>query len=547
MPFDLQAARKEGTDAEIAEYLASKANFDLEAARKEGNDTEIAEYLAGKISGIVQPTTPSPPAAEEPGFMSRVAGAARKTGEFLGMEKITDPFARMAAYGMAEPEERVGIGMPSVGEVGGAALQAGALALPYGRIAKAVGGGLRGAMAAGATGGYMMEAGEKIQKGEAPIPGATTAIGAAIPPVISGIGKAATLAGRGIKQTLGATTGTGAGTIEEAIKGTEGFKRAMRGQITGEEVVDNAKEALQIIKGNRAAAYQEKLKQVATNQGDIDIAPVTAKINELADRFNVKISYSPSGLKFDTSRIAMGKSGRKDILDVLKTLESWGGKEGDLTATGLDTLKRQLDDFYSDSSQARAFVAQLRNSVRDTVSKAVPEYGEMTKGYAEATNLIKDIESNLMLRKEGMSGRVTADQTLRRLTSAMRENFEMRKELLDALGSEAGTDIAGQVGGYAASQVIPRGLVGKMSAGSVGALAYLNPKFWPMLAASSPRAVNEFMLIIGQVGRAAGKIGKTMGGTPRFPGDIAFGGKGAKTSLSSLSDKELIEAIKRSK
>lgn len=148
----------------------------------------------------VQPETSPPAAQEEPGFVSRVAGAARKTGEFLGMDKITDPFARMASYGMAEPEERAGIGMPSVGEVAGAGLQAAALALPYGRIAggltKVAGkvlaptaARLAGAAGAGATGGYMMEAGEKIQKGEAPIPGATTAIGAAIPPALAGVGK----------------------------------------------------------------------------------------------------------------------------------------------------------------------------------------------------------------------------------------------------------------------------------------------------------------------------------------------------------------------
>jgi hypothetical protein len=83
------------------------------------------------------------------------------------------------------------------------------------------------------------------------------------------------------------------------------------------------------------------------------------------------------------------------------------------------------------------------------------------------------------------------------LTSSMRENFEMRRDLVDALGTQGGQDIAGQVAGYAMSQAIPRGLVGKVAAGSAGYIAYLHPKFWPILAASSPRVMGEFLNVYG--------------------------------------------------
>ena len=310
------------------------------------------------------------------------------------------------------------------------------------------------------------------------------------------IGATAQFIGKGGKQILGATTGAGPGMVDEALKGGKPFSDAMRGKVSGEEVVKAADDALQSIKINRALKYQQQLTEIAKKQGNLDTTPIQNQLSALIKKYN--IPYDPVKQQFDYSRIAMGKAGRKDIKGVIDTLTSWGSKEGDNTAVGLDTLKRQLDDFYSDSSQARAFVAQLRNVVRDTISKNVPQYGEMTKGYAEASNLIKDIESGLMLRKQGMSGRITPDMTLRRLTSAMRENFEMRRDLLNALGEQGGNDVAAKVAGYSASQIIPRGLMGKLSAGSIGALTYVNPKLWPLLAVSSPRAVGEFLTIYGK-------------------------------------------------
>ena len=311
-----------------------------------------------------------------------------------------------------------------------------------------------------------------------------------------GTGKSLEYAGKLAKNIIGKLTRAGSGMVEGALEGTPGFKAAMRGKISGEEVVDNAKGALQILKNNRQTAYQSKLAEVATKQGDLDIAPIRDTFFDLSKKYNIKIN--PDGTGVDVSRIAMGKTGRNDIKDIIKTMVEWGKQPGDMNATGLDTLKRQLDDFYSDSSQARGFVSSLRKSVNDTIAKQVPAYGEMTKGYAEATKLIKDIESNLMLRKSGMHGRLTADNSLRRLTSAMRDNFEMRKDLVLALSEGADKDIMGQISGYTASPLLPTGAGGAAEIGVESYIVYMNPKLWPLLAASSPRLSGEFLNIYGQ-------------------------------------------------
>ena len=330
--------------------------------------------------------------------------------------------------------------------------------------------------------------------------------------------KGASVVGKVGSAILGRMSGAGTEAVREAFKSTAGssklstdFVDALRGKIKPESVVQNAKAAVESIKSARSQAYREALKQIANKGEKVPLDSVRQKVADLMSRYNIQATAE--GL--DTSRIAMGKAGRRDIEEIIDTVAQWGSKQGDDTALGLDTLKRQLDDFYSESSQARQFVTELKNSVKQAISDVVPQYKSMTESYSEVTTLLKDIESGLMLRKQGISGRVVADQTLRRLTSAMKENFALRKELLDVLGNESGQQLSQQVAGYALSGVVPKGLAGSGPVLALqGAYSAINPKFLPVLAASSPRVQGEFMRALGRAYRVASRIPKqtlTMG------------------------------------
>lgn len=310
------------------------------------------------------------------------------------------------------------------------------------------------------------------------------------------IGKGAALAGKGAKQALGKLTGTGEAAIESAVEATPAFKAALRGKTTPQEIVGHAQEALSILKNNRGAAYRTQLAQISQNQKPIDMTPIRKELSRLMDQYNVKLT--PKG-EIDISRIKMGKTGRNDIAELIDDVQKWGTKAGDDTVLGLDTLKSQIDDFYSDSSQARQFVASLRNVVDKTIKQAEPRYGQMTKGYSEATKLIKDIESNLMLRKEGMSGRIVADQTLRRLTSAMKDNFELRRDLVEALGNKAAMDLKSEIAGTSMKSFMPSGISGTgLALTNMAIASFINPKFLPVIAASSPRISAEFLMMFGK-------------------------------------------------
>jgi hypothetical protein len=405
-------------------------------------------------------------------------------------------------------------------EIGGA-IGGGILAAPANIIAPGV------AEVAGTAGGYMLgkEAANKLDEflGIVKYPGmAGTAqrIAESAPEAgvmgLSGpvVGKAlegtASLIGKAVKPLWGRITGAGTGSIDEAIQSgvktgitlnpftsKTDFDQAMRGNISGEDVVNNAKAALQKVKDLRSDAYQTSLAQISQNQAPIDVSAAKGPIKSLLDRYNIK--PNPDG-SVDISRVAMGKSGRDDIKDIIENISQWGTKPGDQTVVGLDTLKRQLDDFYSESSQARGFVTTLRNIVKAQITKNVPEYENMMTNYSQATTTIKDIEAGLMLRKQGMSGRVVADQTLRRLLSSMKDNFALRKDLVEVLGNQGGEDLSGQIAGYAMRSPVPLGLAGTGPAIAVHAAAakLINPVFWPVVAASSPRLSGEFLRMVGK-------------------------------------------------
>ena len=367
---------------------------------------------------------------------------------------------------------------------------------------------------------------EAMQAGRDVLTGATMeaggqVLGKAIPYALGKVG----VAGRNM---LGKLTGTGAGSTEEAflsgtrtglgkgtVKSITDFDKALRGEMTGQEIAANAKSALGRLKDARGVEYRRLLDKVRLDknvQNDIRDR-VSDKIMGLIgkEKFDIKPTTNSSGriTGFDMSESTLVES-QPVIAKALKDLAQWK----DYTASGLDTLKKRLSTYAGQvkiGSPQESFLSQLKNSLSDELKKSVPKYAEMTKGYAEATELIKDVESGLMLRKQGMSGRIVADQTLRRLTSAMHDNFALRRDLVKALQGD-GTDLSGQIAGYSMNALTPRGISGSgMAIIQGGAIAMIKPSMWPILAASSPRVSGEFLRMFGKAMSEVSGTGPAIG------------------------------------
>lgn len=319
-------------------------------------------------------------------------------------------------------------------------------------------------------------------------------VGKAIDPIqylIKGTGKIADLGVKGAQYALGITTSVGADMIGKAFRaaGSSEFVDAMRGKITDSNIVTWIQDGLEKIKDQRSNEYQSALKDITKSTKQLDLNPVQTALEKQLAKF--KIKRTRTGLDFSRSTIA-DVTEQTRIEQVVKNVDSWGSKAGDRTPIMVDTLKRRLGSFYSPSSDARALVTNVENSVKGVLEKNVKGYTEMTGAYEEASNILKDMRSEL-----SVGGKSMATTTLRKLTRAVKDNSELRTSLIDELEKASGKDISAALAGQQMSEAIPHGGVAKLlDAGIFLATPELFSKFGVLLV-SSPRAVGEFLNALG--------------------------------------------------
>lgn len=519
MAFDIEGARKAGyTEEEIASYLDSKSDkntpkfdvtakqFDVQGALNAGySEEEIANYLQQKNVGQI-PQNEALKKAPGQEIKTETSWDRMRSNLLKTYRNIVRPAIEGAGM----------MGGAAVGGTGGTVFGGG----PVGTVAGgAIGAGLGAAGTSKAMDVIEESVGLKkpstlkdAVKSSVYDFGAGVA-GEAVGPLAT---KTIGLTGKGVSKVgqefLGLTTGAGKGAVEGSLRGGELFTNAMRGKISGEEISQNARDALEVIVKKRGEQYRNTLATIARDKeiSPQSVMPVGNNLKNLIskDKFDIKMSQDANTgvFEFDLSKSPVIEQ-QPLVKRALEDVANWK----DNTILGVDELKKRLGVYARQAtprSPASTIIHSLESSINNVLVKNVPNYGKMTRQYAEATRLIKDIESGLLLKKEGMSGRVTADNTLRRLSSALRENFEMRKDLLEALGNESGSDVFGQVSGYALNQSLPHGLMGRLATAgtmtaTLGALSSLNLNMLPVVFAASPRVVGEFLNVYGKAMRTS--------------------------------------------
>lgn len=327
---------------------------------------------------------------------------------------------------------------------------------------------------------------------------------------------------------LGKVTGAGGESVKTAVitgankffggqKEQADFRGAMTSNGGMSDVLQESQGALARLKSMRSQEYQSKLTDIKGNKSSLDISPVHEALQRNLVNFNVKpISGEIGPQSFDRSVLQNDPTAQTIFKKVYDNMKSYGTQPGDRTPIALDTLKRSLGDLYSDNSSVRSFVTDMESTVGGLLKKNVPGYEEMTKGYAETSNLIKDIKQNL-----AVGGKASEASAISRLTNALKQNNELRLEVLKDFEDKTGINLRDKIAGASLGEKLPRGLIGSgidLYAFSHAISTVLGGGIpvasIAQMLLTSPRFVGELMNGLGVTAGGAWKILKPINEVP---------------------------------
>ncbi len=518
---------------------APKAQPQAQPPAPAAPQSESLMSRAGKIAGSVIPSLfsgPTPGSKYGPvtnAVIGAGKGALHTAQNLSDMASVAFPGGGVhvrvpgddAKLAPTNTPQKVGYGLEQAAEYmipagveaqGVKALDAAAQGMKAAPVVRTLGRGAISALSAGGVAGVQTKDPGQAAKA------ALTAGGTA--GALNAIKEAAPAVGRATAAVLGKTTGAGSNPIQQAVKNPSPALVEQMRNPDESEVVGSLKDALQNLKDSRASAYREQLAKLP-NQPVIDPTPIKEALAKKLEDFRVgttapvpamKIGsevippemaakLTPRGNipmapgKLDFSGSPMSKPGQKDITEVTNLVQKWK----DWTPLGADALKRRIDDMYSESKQARAFIAAMKKEVGNNIVAQVPEYAQMTGDYAKASELLDHLaDLSLTSKNPGTA--------IRKITTTLNQNNEYRKGLVDALQQYSGTDLNGQVAGLALSKLAPRGIMGPASgAGLVLGIVTgaIDPTRVAALALTSPRIMGEVAVALGKVRPLLSKAG----------------------------------------
>lgn len=341
--------------------------------------------------------------------------------------------------------------------------------------------------------------------------------GRAIDPLSLAV-KPVALAGKGIGHGVsdiigGLGTHTGGESLRQAARAGfvggrtgEAFQSGMRGTVAMQDVLGQAKSALQKMRSDRGAAYRSGMADLTQDRTVLDFSKVDDIVLDTMDIGTFK------GVAKNPSAVAT-------VDEIVSVVDEWGKRNPAEfhTPEGLDALKQRIGDIREGTdfgSASRLAVDRVYNKVKDLIKDQAPEYAKIMKDYEEASTLTREIERAFSLGEKAM-----ADTAMRKLQSLTRSNvntnYGNRLVLAQELEKAGATEFLPALSGQALSSTTPRGLGGYVAAGTLGSgVTTLNPAIIPMLAAQSPRLMGEAAYYGGKGGRLASKLANIPGTGP---------------------------------
>lgn len=332
-------------------------------------------------------------------------------------------------------------------------------------------------------------------------------IGGALPPGLKIAGEAGKLirkgAGSTVTNLLGASTGTGAESISGAFnagkQGSDKFLDNMRGKVSFDDVVGEAKGALGKMREARAADYRSGMVDISNDKAVIAFKPIDDAMRKIGQMGSYKGQQ-------------INKNAAGTVDDLTAMIDNWRSLDPAEfhTPEGLDALKQAIGDIRDGTqfgTAARRATDEVYNAVKNQITAQAPTYAKVMRDYSEASALLKEIESGLSL-----GSKASKDTAVRKLQSLLRNNAQTnygnRLNLASQLEQKGGADLMPALAGQSMSSAMPRGLSGGIQKAGAFGIGVASPGTIPALLAAapftSPRLVGEGLYGLGRLTGGAG-------------------------------------------
>lgn len=305
--------------------------------------------------------------------------------------------------------------------------------------------------------------------------------------------------GKILNKGLGMTTGTGDGVIDRAFdagkRSSKDFLNNIRGKVSRESVVSQAKDALKDMASGNSDLYRANMEKAFQDTTKLKTDGIFQNIKNI--------------IKDETLGNTIPLSGEeKTVIEKAKWfLKPAQNNRIAQTTKGLDKIRRKISDIKTDAgTNADRIKKSITNSIKDSISEQRPEYRKSLETYAKNKGEIDEIAKTFSIKENN-----AIDTAMRKLQSVGRNNVQTnygyRNKLMDTLDFNGSLQDA--IAGQTLNAWLPRGASGRIIGTANLATAYAKDPVSTIgyALASSPRVVGESAYKLGQLVNALEKAG----------------------------------------
>jgi hypothetical protein len=303
----------------------------------------------------------------------------------------------------------------------------------------------------------------------------------------------------------------------------------MRGTAPLDGTINMAKSALGQMRQERGNAYRAGMEAVKYSDTPISYGPIAKAMADAHGRSHFR------GVPIDEAAAKTLDDIRTKVGQFQEIAKAGPADVSYRAAEGLDALKQALGEIRQRTQPgtlARNVADHVYNTTKGEITRQVPEYASVMKGYSQASDEINDLAKTFSL-----SEKASRDTIARKLQSVMRNNvntnYGQRTRKMETLARYE-PDLPAALAGQAMSSGTPRGLqslaasvIGVGGAGNTMGVGIVNPAMMAALPFMSPRLMGEAAYGTGTAARMLDSMSRRTGLSKEQLAQILLGTRAA--------------------